>query len=119
MTTGTKVLLGILGAAAAGVVVGLLIAPEKGSETRKRLASTAGDWADQVGGLFKNGRNEYENLKDKARGMKSAAEQKNFKPERRSWLIMKSRLQNLLFSSYFTKHGRRKNQNGRNKGKRQ
>ena len=76
MTTGTKVLLGILGAAAAGVVVGLLIAPEKGSETRKRIARTTGDWADQVSGLFKNGRTEYENLKDKARSMKSAAEQK-------------------------------------------
>jgi len=29
MTTGTKVVLGILGAAAAGVVIGMLIAPEK------------------------------------------------------------------------------------------
>ena len=48
----------------------------KGSETRKRIAKTTGDWADQVSGLFKNGRTEYENLKDKARGMKSAAEQK-------------------------------------------
>ena len=76
MTTGTKVLLGILGAAAAGVVVGLLIAPDKGSETRKRISRTTSDWADQVSGLFKNGRTEYENLKDKASGMKSAAEQK-------------------------------------------
>jgi len=76
MTTGTKVLLGIIGAAAAGVAIGLLIAPEKGSETRKRLAKTTGDWADQLSNLFKNGREEYENLKDKARNMKSAAEQK-------------------------------------------
>jgi gas vesicle protein len=37
MTTGTKVVLGILGAAAAGVVIGMLIAPEKGSEMRKRV----------------------------------------------------------------------------------
>jgi gas vesicle protein len=68
--------MGILGAAAAGVVVGLLIAPDKGSETRKRISRTTSDWADQVSGIFKNGRTEYENLKDKARGMKSAAEQK-------------------------------------------
>jgi gas vesicle protein len=76
MTTGTKVFLGILGAAAAGVAIGLLIAPEKGSETRKRIAKTTGDWADQVGNLLKNGREEFENLKSKARNMKSAAEQK-------------------------------------------
>jgi gas vesicle protein len=76
MTTGTKVFLGILGAAAAGVVIGLLIAPEKGSETRKRIAKTTSDWADQVGSLLKNGREEFENLKSKARHMKSTAEQK-------------------------------------------
>jgi gas vesicle protein len=76
MTTGTKVLLGILGAAAAGVVIGLLVAPDKGSETRKRIAKTTGDWADQVSSFFKNGREEFENLKDKARNMKSAAEQR-------------------------------------------
>ena len=76
MTTGTKVFLGILGAAAAGVAIGLLIAPEKGSETRKRIAKTTGDWADQLSNLFKNGREEYEHLKNKARNMKSSAEQK-------------------------------------------
>jgi len=76
MTTGTKVLLGILGAAAAGVVIGLLIAPDKGSETRKRIAKTTGDWADQVGNVFKKTRDQYNDLKDRARNMKSAAEQK-------------------------------------------
>jgi len=76
MTTGTKVLLGILGAAAAGVVIGLLIAPDKGSETRKRIAKTTGDWADQVGNVFKKTRDQYNDLKDRARSMKSAAEQK-------------------------------------------
>jgi len=76
MTTGTKVFIGILGAAAAGVVIGLLIAPEKGSDTRKRIAKTTGDWADQLGNVFKNTRDQYNDLKDKARHMKSSAEQK-------------------------------------------
>jgi gas vesicle protein len=76
MTTGTKVLLGILGAAVAGVAIGLVIAPDKGSETRKRIAKTTGDWADQVGNVFKKTRDQYADLKDRARGMKSAAEQK-------------------------------------------
>ena len=76
MTTGTKVFLGILGAAAAGVMIGLLVAPEKGSETRKRIAKTTSDWADQVSNLFKNGAEELENLKSKARNMRSTAEQR-------------------------------------------
>jgi gas vesicle protein len=76
MTSSTKVILGILGAAAAGVAIGLLIAPEKGTEMRNRIKKTAGDWADQLGNLFHNGREQYEELKDKARNMKSTAEQK-------------------------------------------
>ena len=37
MNTTSKVILGILGAAAAGVVIGMLVAPEKGKDTRKTL----------------------------------------------------------------------------------
>ena len=76
MTSGTKVLLGILGAAAAGVVIGLLIAPEKGSETRKRIAKTTGDWADQVGNFLNRTREQYDELKNKARNMKSSSEER-------------------------------------------
>lgn len=59
MTT-TKVLLGILGAAAAGVVIGLLIAPEKGSDLRNNISKTAGDWADEVADWMGKGK-EYLN----------------------------------------------------------
>ncbi|MGZ5222034.1 MAG: YtxH domain-containing protein, partial [Chitinophagaceae bacterium] len=45
MNTNSKVLLGILGAAAAGVVIGMLVAPDKGNETRKKLKKTASEWA--------------------------------------------------------------------------
>ncbi|HMG68818.1 MAG TPA: YtxH domain-containing protein [Chitinophagaceae bacterium] len=76
MTTGTKVFLGILGAATAGVVIGLLIAPEKGSETRKKIAKTTGDWADQISNVFRNTQDQYNDLKEKAKHMKSAAEHK-------------------------------------------
>jgi gas vesicle protein len=44
----SKILLGILGAAAAGVVVGLLIAPEKGKDLRKNISKTASDWMDEL-----------------------------------------------------------------------
>jgi gas vesicle protein len=60
MTTTTKVALGILGAAAAGVVIGLLIAPEKGSEIRTKIKKTAGEWVDTLSHLFTEGKDEME-----------------------------------------------------------
>lgn len=66
MTTTTKVILGIVGAAAAGAVIGMLIAPEKGSELRKKVRDTANDWACQLADLFAEGKAELQNLKGKA-----------------------------------------------------
>lgn len=66
MTTSTKVLLGIIGAAAAGAVIGMLMAPEKGSDLRQKVKDTANDWAGQLSDLFAEGKSELENLKSKA-----------------------------------------------------
>ena len=41
MTTKSKIVLGIVGAAAAGVVVGLLLAPERGADMRKTIKKSA------------------------------------------------------------------------------
>jgi gas vesicle protein len=76
MTSTTKVVLGILGAAAAGVVIGLLIAPEKGSEMRGRIKKTAGNWVDQVGNLFHHAEDEVDELRNKAKDLKSTAQEK-------------------------------------------
>ncbi len=76
MTTTSKIALGILGAAAAGVVIGLLLAPDKGSETRKKIRKTAGDWADKMNHLFEKGKEELESLKEKGRAYASKAEEK-------------------------------------------
>jgi gas vesicle protein len=80
MNTTSKVILGIIGAAAAGVVIGMLVAPEKGEETRKKLKKTAGEWADNLSHLWESGKNagkqEAQDLKDKAGYAKSAAEEK-------------------------------------------
>ncbi|RYY56869.1 MAG: YtxH domain-containing protein [Chitinophagaceae bacterium] len=80
MSTKSKVLIGILGAAAAGVVIGLLLAPEKGKDTRKKIRDTAGDWADNLSGLWQKGRaaaeDAYSDARDKVKGAKSSAEDK-------------------------------------------
>jgi gas vesicle protein len=80
MSTTTNFALSVLGAAAAGVVIGLLIAPDKGSETRRRIMKTTGGWADGLGNLFVRSKEEMdglkEDLKDKGRQVKSAAEDK-------------------------------------------
>jgi gas vesicle protein len=66
MTSTTKVILGIIGAATAGLVIGMLVAPEKGSELRTRIKRTAGDWAGQLGDLFASVQEDASELKDKA-----------------------------------------------------
>jgi len=43
-----KVLLAFLGGAAAGAVLGILFAPEKGSELRKDISDKAKDLADAI-----------------------------------------------------------------------
>ncbi len=66
MNSSTKVIIGIVGAAAAGAVIGMLLAPDKGSEIRKKVKSTANDWACQLADLFAEGKTELNNLKNKA-----------------------------------------------------
>jgi gas vesicle protein len=57
MTKSTKIALGLLGAAAAGLVVGLLIAPEKGKDIRKKIKEKTGDLTDQLGDLISKSEN--------------------------------------------------------------
>ena len=52
----STLLITVLGAAAAGVVVGLMIAPEKGTETRRILAQKAEDWKNKASDLVKTGK---------------------------------------------------------------
>ena len=65
MTTKSKIILGLVGAAAAGVVVGLLLAPEKGTELRSRISQKAGDWTSHLSDLFSNAKDEVGNLRRK------------------------------------------------------
>ena len=76
MTTATKIVLGIVGAAAAGVVIGLLIAPEKGEEMRKRVKKTAGEWADNLSNLFVGAKEHVDEMANKVRQAKNDTEEK-------------------------------------------
>jgi len=64
MTTTTKVILGLVGAAAVGAALGLLFAPSKGSELRQNIKDKAGEWADNMGNLFNRGKEELDGLKE-------------------------------------------------------
>ena len=66
MNSSTKVIIGIVGAAAAGAVIGMLLAPDKGTEIRRKVKDTANDWACQLADLFAEGKSELNNLKNKA-----------------------------------------------------
>ena len=62
MTNSNKIILGLVGAAAIGVAVGILLAPEKGSDARKKIAETANDIASRVGEWVNTGKEKAQNL---------------------------------------------------------
>lgn len=49
-----KVLLGVLAGIAVGALVGTLLAPDKGSETRKKLLRKGDDYLDDIKNEFSN-----------------------------------------------------------------
>lgn len=53
--TSGKVILSLLAGATAGIVAGLLLAPETGEETRSGLKKSASKWGDDLSKLFKEG----------------------------------------------------------------
>ncbi len=62
MTNSNKIILGLVGAAAVGIAIGILLAPEKGSDARKKIAETANDIASRVGEWVNSGKEKAEDL---------------------------------------------------------
>ncbi len=72
MKTDSKVVLGFLAGAAMGAIAGILFAPDKGSETRKKIAQNTNDLGDNLKDSF----NEFiDTVKDKYRKAKHEAEE--------------------------------------------
>lgn len=52
----SKIILGLIGATAVGVAIGLLIAPEKGEDMRKKIVDTANDLGSKASDLISTGK---------------------------------------------------------------
>lgn len=86
-----KTLAGFAAGAAVGALAGILLAPDKGSNTRKKIANKTGDMSDSIKhsfsdfidsmkGMYKGAEKKVEEMDDVARakmnGLKAEAKQK-------------------------------------------
>ncbi len=67
MTSGAKTILGLLAVGAAGVAVGMLLAPEKGTDMRKTIKDTIGDLSDKLTDFIDDGKEKLANASDEIR----------------------------------------------------
>lgn len=66
MSTG-KILVGVLAGLAAGTLLGVLFAPDKGSETRKKISNKSSDAIDELKDKFDAEKEEAGNLLQKGK----------------------------------------------------
>jgi gas vesicle protein len=62
MTSNTKIILGMLAAAAAGAAIGIFLAPEKGSELRRKIKTGIDEVMEDVAELLAIGKDELKNM---------------------------------------------------------
>jgi len=67
MKSTSKILLGVVAAATAGAVIGMLFAPDKGDEIRSKVKKTANELADELLTAIRRGKSQYEDAKDEVR----------------------------------------------------
>jgi gas vesicle protein len=66
MKTTTQVILGLAVAALAGAAIGMLLAPEKGTDLQARIKDGAQDWLNRFSSLLNTGRDVAAEVKSKA-----------------------------------------------------
>ena len=66
MNSTSKTILAVMGAAAVGAIIGMLVAPEKGSDLRRKITDRTGDWTTQLSDLLAQGKEQLNSLKNKA-----------------------------------------------------
>ena len=72
-TKNSTYLIGLAAAAAAGAALGLLLAPKKGSETRKDIQDKVDEISDQVKRLTKKAKNHVGDIQDDLYDLRSQA----------------------------------------------
>jgi gas vesicle protein len=68
MNTASKILLAALGGAVIGAAIGILFAPDKGSETRRKMSDAAKDFSDKAKDKVKEGMKMASGFKNKMNG---------------------------------------------------
>jgi len=63
MKNSGSIFIGMVAAAMAGVIIGMLVAPEKGEVLRKNIKDTAGDWSKKLSDLMAEGNESLKELK--------------------------------------------------------
>lgn len=66
MNSSSRTILAIMGAAAVGAIIGMLVAPEKGRDLRRKITDATGDWTSQLSDLLAQGKEQLNILKNKA-----------------------------------------------------
>jgi gas vesicle protein len=64
MNSNSRLILGVMAAAAVGVAIGMLLAPEKGSDIRNNLKGGISDLGDKINDLIAEGKEKINSVKN-------------------------------------------------------
>jgi len=68
MSNNSKLMMGFLVGAAVGGALGLLLAPDKGSETRRKIMETGNDLGDSIAGFGDSVKDKFNEVVDGVKG---------------------------------------------------